>query len=159
MLGIWSPTHGDTSSTFCGTVRASGVTTVYRNTSPILTWSMLTKKKEKNLMFSWLFGWRQNFLQKMKLFFKIVREMGGGYKKRRGRPSAYLFFSSIFFFFNTIPETPLGLRSRFARNNYIFETQNFEKKQNFNILWKFGHFFETLKFEQKRSKNDQKKFL
>ena len=34
-------------STFCGTERASGVTTVYRNTSPILTWSMLTQKRKK----------------------------------------------------------------------------------------------------------------
>ena len=46
------------------------------------------------------------------------------------------FFSSIFFFFNTIPETPLGLRPRFARN-----------KCKMNYLWRplenIQSFFDT----------------
>jgi hypothetical protein len=33
----------------------------------------------------------------------------------------YLFFLSIFFFSNPIPETPLGLRPRFARKKSLFK--------------------------------------
>ena len=60
--------HVNTSSTFCGAERASGVTTVCRNTSPILTWSMLIKKKEKNLIFLWL---KTKFSSKNEAFLQI----------------------------------------------------------------------------------------
>ena len=101
-----------------GTERASGVTTVYRNTSPILTWSMLTKKKGKKLNVFMKFRLKTKFSSKNETFFQICKR-DGGVQKTWSSSSSYLFFLSIFFFFNTIPETPLGLRPRFARNNFL----------------------------------------
>ena len=57
------------------------------------------KKKGKNLMFSWRFGWRQNFLQKMNLFFKFAREMDGTKNVVVGRSVVVTFFSINFLLF------------------------------------------------------------
>ena len=68
-----------------------------------------------------------NFLQKMKIYYKndIFLQICKG--DRGGAKNVVVvvvvvvvpFFLSIFFFFNTIPETPLGLRPRFARNKLV----------------------------------------
>ena len=65
-----------------------------------------------------------NFLQKIILFFKFAREIGGGTKLVRVW-SVVPFFLSIFFFSNPIPETPLGLRPRFARKKcFVWKTSS-----------------------------------
>ena len=61
------------------------------------------------------------------IFLQICKgDRGGGVQKTSS--SSYLFFLSIFFFFNTIPETPLGLRPRFARNEKCMTCIHVRKK-------------------------------
>ena len=91
-----------------------------------------------------------NFLQKMKIYYKndiflqICKGDRGVQKTWSSSSTSYLFFLSIFFFFNTIPETPLGLRPRFARNNSIVQkislrVEIFFKKWNFfKLFFKFA---------------------
>ena len=89
----------------------------------------------------------QKFLMRFKIFFKnwtffqICKGDRGVQKTSSSSSSSssswYLFFSSIFFFFNTIPETPLVLRPRFARNKSFGEKKKQPNWVRENLILRF----------------------